>query len=599
MLIAMPPPLRSRVAAQRLVLALPVAGLVAAGWAQRWITDDGFIYLRVVRQIAAGNGPVFNAGERVEAFTGVLWVALLALADLVTPLRLEWLAVGLGLAGSAAGLALAIAGSRRLWGIRRGEAWLLPGGAVVFAAVLPAWRFVTSGLETGLAFAWLGGCLWLLARFADSPARTLSLPGTMLLGLGWLVRPDLALFSLGFLVVLLAAGAGGGFREKARTVGAMLGLPLLYQVFRMGFYGSVVANTAIAKEAARANWERGWIYLRDFADPYWLWLPAVALLAAGYLPLAVRLAASRRRRALAIVAAFALCAGLHGAYMVGVGGDYLHARLLLLGFFGACAPVAVVPATRRHLAGLVLVPWAAAAVLWLRPPQLTTPGRWLIRGVALPDVRRRVEIEDFGWGESGGRRRWYRGPAYYRQVGMLWYERADVTLAPHVRLPVAAIYTVGMAGYAMGTEFHVIDVLGLADPLTAHLETTPSATSRPRLAGHEKPLPAPWLAARLTPAEALVVPEHFPVDENPLIPPTTGRAFREQVAWARAALACGEIAELTRAATEPLTPRRFAANLLRAYDNARVRIPPDPEQAYRRFCGPGTPREVLAARAGP
>ena len=75
----------------------PVIGFVSAGYAHRWITDDGYIYLRVVQQIRAGNGPVFNAGERVEAFTGSLWVALLAVADLVAPVSLELLAVILGL----------------------------------------------------------------------------------------------------------------------------------------------------------------------------------------------------------------------------------------------------------------------------------------------------------------------------------------------------------------------------------------------------------------------------------------------------------------------------------------------------------------------
>ena len=50
--------------------AVPIVGFLAAGWAHRWVSEDGFIYLRVVRQIRAGNGPVFNAGERAEAFTG-------------------------------------------------------------------------------------------------------------------------------------------------------------------------------------------------------------------------------------------------------------------------------------------------------------------------------------------------------------------------------------------------------------------------------------------------------------------------------------------------------------------------------------------------
>ena len=69
-----------RRAAQWLVLTTPVVAYIGAGWAHRWITDDGFIYLRVVQQIRAGNGPVFNDGQRVEAFTGPLWLAVLTIA---------------------------------------------------------------------------------------------------------------------------------------------------------------------------------------------------------------------------------------------------------------------------------------------------------------------------------------------------------------------------------------------------------------------------------------------------------------------------------------------------------------------------------------
>ena len=39
-----------------------------AAWHYRWMSDDGFINLRVVSELRAGHGPVFNPGERVEAF---------------------------------------------------------------------------------------------------------------------------------------------------------------------------------------------------------------------------------------------------------------------------------------------------------------------------------------------------------------------------------------------------------------------------------------------------------------------------------------------------------------------------------------------------
>ena len=49
-------------------------GAVDVGiWQRRWIADDGLIVLRTVRNLLAGNGPVFNASERVESNTSTAW----------------------------------------------------------------------------------------------------------------------------------------------------------------------------------------------------------------------------------------------------------------------------------------------------------------------------------------------------------------------------------------------------------------------------------------------------------------------------------------------------------------------------------------------
>jgi len=47
------------------------------GWTNRWTADDAFFNFRVVDNILDGNGPVFNAGERVEIYTSALWLAVL------------------------------------------------------------------------------------------------------------------------------------------------------------------------------------------------------------------------------------------------------------------------------------------------------------------------------------------------------------------------------------------------------------------------------------------------------------------------------------------------------------------------------------------
>jgi hypothetical protein len=85
---------------------------------------------------------------------------------------------------------------------------------------------------------------------------------------------------------------------------------------------------------------------------------------------------------------------------------------------------------------------------------------------------------------------------------------------------------------------------------------------------------------------------------NGLIPATTGLQFQEQVAWARAALRCSGIQHILVAADSPMTPKRFVSNFIRSFTISRTRIPPDPEIAYDKFCGPGVPPQVRAPQSG-
>jgi arabinofuranosyltransferase len=362
----------------------------------------------------------------------------------------------------------------------------------------------------------------------------------------------------------------------------------------MGFYGSLVTNTAIAKEGTSTNWERGWAYFRDFADPYWLWVPGVLLVAGGYVPLALVLRRAGERRALFVVASFFLVGLLTALYVVAVGGDYVHGRLFLPALFAACTPVAVVAADRRHAAALFLAPWVVAAVLTLRPPRA---GQLVLgSGTFVPSVGTagQVTVDGLGLGTGGPHRHWYTGPAFYFQVPGLPpdYRRSHVPLNEDVHIPAVAMLAIGGGSYALGPDFDVVDVYGLADPLASHLISTPTLTLIPRLPGHEKPMPSVWFAARITPEGTESDADQFPNVTSPLIPDTSGTEFLEQVAWARAALRCPEIRDVMAAAERPLNTRRFLDNFLSSFHNTRVRIPADPKHAYHRFCGSGTPREV-------
>lgn len=567
---------------QAAVLLLPAVGVGVMGWTKRSMYDDGFIYLRIVQNVLAGNGPVFNAGERVEVYTGVLWVGVLSILGAVTSVPLEWVAVITGVVMTVGGVLLATYASARL--VRRAAptAFLLPLGMVVFASVAVVWTYVTTGLETGLTFLWLAGCLAVLVHWSDRSHRPVPWPGLMILGLGPLVRPELALDSAVFLAVVLGVGWRSlSWWGRCRVLVLALAVPVAYQVFRMAYFGSVVANTAIAKEGTMPRPDQGWAFLLDFVGPYLLVVPAVALLLGAYLPLALTLRSGVAPVAsLGALLALPIAGILNAAYIALMGGDYLHGRLLLPAFFAMLAPVAVVPVGRRYAVALLVAPWALASMLVLRTTDtwsvpfghirndgIVTPEQWDWRATNVTAEQATSLAVKFGS---------FNAPVFI-----------TAPLRPGLPRPAVATGAIGLQSYALGTQAYVFDYLGLAEPLAAHLELTGRGTT-----GHEKNLPTPWLAALLT-AEGADTAEWDAVQPmrdsimiyRPLIPNATGAELARQTQWARAALQCPAIAELRARSSDPLTLDRAVANVTGALRASQLRIPADPEQAHRKFCG--------------
>ena len=556
------------------LFTLPVVIILVQGLRYRCVVDDGFIYLRVVRNVVEGHGPVFNIGQRVEAYTGPLWVAILAIADVASPFRLEWIAVGVGIASTIGGVVLAMLGAARLTrDASEPDALLAPAGMLVFAVLPATWYFASSGLETGLIFLWLGACLWVLARWSDGTSSRLHLGAAMVLGLGWLVHPELVLYSVAFLLVV---GVGEWRRGRRHTVALLLAavaLPAVYQVFRMGYFGQLVANTAIAKEGTRWRWHRGWLYLRDLTDTYWLWFPVLVLVLAALVPLVRWLARHHHRRRIAVVVAFVGGAVVNALYIVAAGGDYMHARLLLPPFFALCAPFAVVAVRRRFVVAAALVPWLLASLFLLRPSRPALGG-----GFVVP-LARHVTLADSGLKRGGPGLAWHTGPGVYIEKAFAYSKVQGRTRADLAATTVGSL-AIGASSYALPDSVDVLDLLGLADPLTAHLRV-PIYTGLLPLPGHEKQLPEAWIAARLLADPGSAAPTNFPSRPFfPLVRPATGAAWQRQVRDARGAALrtappppreCG-----CRSHAEPI--RRQRPRLLRQHVPTR-RSRPDPALA--------------------
>jgi arabinofuranosyltransferase len=578
---------------ERAVLATPLLVLACLAWTHKNMFADGYVYLHVVQNLLAGHGPVFNAGQRVEAVTSPLWTYTLTVAGLLTPFPLTWVAAVLGIACTLGGAALALTASGRLVHQASPGTFLVPLGLVAFVALPPVWSLASTGLETGLEFLWLGGCLAFLVRWGQHENQPMSRLGLVILGMGFLVRPELTIESAVFIgVVLVNDRKTVTWRGRARVVAWALVVPLLYELFRMGFYGALFANTAVTKEAALPTPGRGIHYFSDFVGPYWLFIPIGALLIGAYYPLASTLhRRPKDRRSHMTLLAFPVAAAVNAGYIVMIGGDYIHARLFMAPFFALCAPVATVPLVRRNLVALIVVPWAMVAALTFRTTDSTpwaSPAIISINGHGSFDSPSAVSTSEAHTSFLRS------GPAVYVQLaGPTTMRRLTAPPASDVHQPVLATFWIGPEPYELGPNVQTFDLLGLADPLTSHL----SLARRGEIAGHEKPLPTPWIAAVLTAkgastAQLSRLQKDRPPIFTPLIPSSSGRTLRVQTAWARAALECPAIKDLRQSATTPLSVGVFVSNIVHAYARTTLRIPPQPKAAYRRFCGRGTPPQV-------
>ncbi|HEY8984537.1 MAG TPA: hypothetical protein VIU15_33805 [Streptomyces sp.] len=650
------------------VLTAPLI-LAVLAWQRRWLSDDGLIVVRTVRQILAGNGPVFNAGERVEAVTSPVWTWLTAGGAWASGAAPASVVVWGGLVLGPVGLALACDGTRRVLhhsggraggghedvgrgGAEKGDAVraaagnkgaghagarsggvgkegagnrgagragaryegvgdrsagragsgkasvgnavagkeraapvVLPAGALVVAVLPPFWDFTTSGLETSLVLCWLGLCWWLLAGLLTGPERGRRGPGAVrlavVLGLGPLVRPELAVATVCFLVAAWTV-ARPARRTALRLAACAVALPVGYELFRAAYYGKLVPGPAVAKEALSHDVPRGIGYALDLMNTYHLWwagpLTALALMVGS----AGQERGSRER----VLTRAALAGGaLLTGYVVVLGGDFMHGRMLLPGVFTLLLPAMVVPLprpgvpARRIEAALLtgLVVWACLCAAVLRPPYghgygpggVTDERAWWTQAVGEAHP---LSTESFLRAQrrhNGALYHWWQLHTRTPQRRLLYDRDAawaveTAPLTPRVAAGVAAVgRNIGGLGALVPLDGLVVDKLGLAYPLAGHLVRT--AHGRP---GHEKSLAAEWIVADYAAPSAVA----RGVDPG-------------RTAAARRTLTCAAPADLLAAARAPLDAGRLWRNVTGAWARTQLRVPVDPREAERKFCG--------------
>ncbi len=423
------------------VFLFAMAWLSAIAWWHRYVVmDDPWITFRYAQNLLAGNGWAFNPGEPLEGYSNFLWV-LLSLVPLglgVEPLGFARFAGWLSAVGAVGLLA---------FGLGRREAVLyIPRSrraAILLAGCYPLAVWSVGGLET--AFHTLLVMLYgfALAGLMDRPeARRGAVAGVLLLALG-LSRPEGAMFAALLVLVPLWRRTAEGWRGTAVAVAVFGAGYLVYTLWRLQTFGTIVPNTVSAKvgggPVGRALEGLGYAY------DYFRGPPSVLLLLgllAGWRWRKAVVEGSRvpPGRAPGLVPAMGAIVLLQGAFAVAVGGDWMPGSRFLVPLLPALCVVAAVGLRRwlPPLQALVIFFLLAGGLLQARQDPELRWCRW-----AAKEAGGELLVQPLA--EAGD---WLRRHSFGE--GLLAGSEA------------------GMLPYRSGLEF--VDMLGLVD---AHLAALP------------------------------------------------------------------------------------------------------------------------------
>ena len=427
--------------------------LLLFAWESRCVhsqLDDSYISYRYAQNLADGHGLVFNAGERVEGFSNLLWTLLVA----------GGIALG-GKAESIGHILGALSGAALLVGTCLYAALILPRDKQCLAGLAPALvlasnsfaSWTASGLETSLFAA-----LVTFALIAQATGRIGQ--ATALCVLATLTRPDG--------VLIAAVVVGWDFLSRLRKdpdllrdlrtwlpgltyAGSILGLTC----FRLVYYGEWVPNTFYAKVGGLPLSLGFWYVVSFLADG-----PGLLLLAVPF--------SFRGERKPWPGALFTLIVLI---YLVYVGGDvFKNGRFLLpvLPFLVAASLRGTLAVwTRVRIAGAALALCVPAFVIWSLFVSIVIAG---------PDPHLALRIDNLPHSakrEDARRFNFLTDDQVKAQVHHIAALPTPVDLVAHT--------AIGRFGYYSGLP--VLDLLGLVDPRVARSSERGSGAKLP---GHQR-----------------------------------------------------------------------------------------------------------------
>lgn len=440
------------------MLMIFIALLVQTSWAD----EDAFITLRTADNFIHGYGLRWNIAERVQTFTNPLWMFLLAGAHRFIENPLPALILPSIAVSTLALLVFLTTIPQNTFGLLLGFSILILSKAFV--------DYSTSGMENPATHLFLISFAALYLRVDKPVSEKLLFQLSLLAGLATFNRMDTLLF---YLPVLAYLFFNQPTRRNLLILLAGFSPFILWEIFAIVYYGSPLPNTYYAKlntgVPLNESLAQGLLYFVNSLG----WDPITLTIIFSALGLSFL---GRRKDEVLL----ALGIVLYLAYILYIGGDFMSGR-----FFSAPLVLSAALLVRRVEDALLLEKY-----IWI--------GLVLLLGLVLAPLKsftNPIESDLVTFDNTTGIADERNG--YYRYSNLLLLSRSrDFQLYQFaeyglylkregIKLSVAS--GIGMVGYYAGPDVHIIDELGLGDPLLSRLP--PSDLTEWRLAHFARAIP--------------------------------------------------------------------------------------------------------------
>lgn len=402
--------------------------------------EDAFISFQYARNLANGEGLVFNSGERVEGYTNLLWTLLMSLSFHLGLNVIIW-AKTLGILFGCITIVLTGLIVDRIGHTSAAGAWIAAG----WVCLDPSFSiWMSGGLETPLYSVLLLFAVFLLIRQPET-LRGFSAAG-VIMGLAALTRPEA--IAIGLLAGMVAQGS---FRKHRRVIasgywGCFAIIVITHFIWRMIYYGQLLPNTFYAKVTfAAPQFQRGLMYFTSWA------------METGFLFAGIAVAASIRFRTNPVVRIVSITALAGMLIVILEGGDWMRSH--------------------RFIAPLIPLLAVNFGALWSDVFRWSAGHRWRFGGVVLV-MMGLLSVHASGLLESLNKFQPFSLSKEMQKTSI----KAGVWMKHNA--PRGAVLATGVLGrFTYFSELRVLDTLGLIDPFIAR---SVHAGSGQDASGHEK-----------------------------------------------------------------------------------------------------------------